>query len=195
MATATKTLKTLRTSDFVTILMAHEINGHLSAEFSKIVTVTEPKLNKKHRETKVPCPFEKVTKESESFCMLKVIYQNSMNKELTEQGYQEPGENLFVAGPLPWGEWVTYADGKRSKLLIRHKDQIYIRATFNLDIRPITVYADENGLPVQKADLEGYLPPEKDELVSVRTFKASSIRTMHLSGTIYTVLPDEDLGR
>jgi len=195
MTTATKTLKTLSTKEFATIIMAHEINGHNSAEFSKIVTVTEPKLNKTDRVTGESRPWERVFKKSESFCMFNVIYQNAVNKALVKEGVQEKGEDLFVAEPLPWGEWLVYADGKRSKMLIRHKGELYVRATFNLDIRPVTEYADENGLPVTAEALEGYLPTKRDELVSVRTFKVSSIRTMHLNHSIYTVVPDEDLGK
>lgn len=192
MTAATKTHRTLSVSDFVTILMAHEINGKTSAEFTKIVTVTEPDLTKKHRETKLPLPFKKIYKESQSFCMFKVIYENSVNKALVKEGVQEEGENLFVAEALPWGSWVKYANGTYSKMLIEHKGALYVRATFNLDIRPVTEYRDENGTVVPVESLEGYLPLKKDELVSVRSFKASSMREVHLAGTVYTIVPDAE---
>ncbi len=175
-------------SELLTLLTAHELQGNTSAEFGKLVTVTEPKTLKKSRVTGLPLPYSKVTKETEALCMFNAIYENAVNNQLVRDGVQEKGENNFVAGALPWGQWLQYEGGKRSKLLIEHKEEFYIRATFNTQAIPVVTYRDQDGNVIPKASLVDYLPERDDEIVAVRTIKISSIRKVHINRNIYTVV-------
>ncbi len=179
-------MKSISYSAFFELLKQREIEGKTSAEFSLILTKTSPKLLKKSRVTGDPCPYKSVSKFSKSFTMLNVIYERSYNKELEKLGFQEKGENLFTAEPLPWGHWLTLENGKTSKVLIKHGEEIYIRSTFNTRIKPETTW-EADGVEVKKEDLKDYLPEDRENLVEVRTFKLSSIKTIHLSGEIYNL--------
>ena len=179
-------MKNVSVNQFVEMLKNREIQGKTSAGFSMIKTVTQPKLNKKSRVTGLPLPYQNVSKYTKSFCLLNSIYQNSMNAKLTKEGYQDKGDNYFVSEPLPFGEWEILPNGKTSKILIKHKDQYYIRAQFNLNIKPETQWIAD-GNQIDKSDLIDYLPPEKENYIEVRTFKAESIKEISLDHEIYII--------
>lgn len=178
---------TINHAELLTLLMAHELQGNTSAEFGKLVTVTDPKPLKKSRVTGMAFPYGKITKETEALCMFNAIYENAVNNQLTRDGVQEEGERNFVAQSLPWGKWVTYENGTRSKLLIEHKGEYYVRATFNTNSIPKVTYRDQDGNEIPKAALVEYLPERDDAIVEVRTIKISSFRKVHINRNIYTV--------
>lgn len=175
-------------NELALILLVRELgDGYKSCEFVQYTAETTPKLNKKHRDTGIPLPWNEVVKKVTARCSLKAIYENAVNNALVREGVQEKGENLFEAGELPWGEWLEI-DGKRSKVLIRHKGQFYIRTTFvnPNEIPMVTYFAD--GKEISKDLLKGYLPPEKDELVVVRCYKIDGMREFRMGGMIYNVV-------
>ena len=142
-------------TEMALILLAHEINGFVSAEFIQDDSITEPKLNKKSRVTGLPCPFATVKKFTTARCALKVIYENAVNNAQERAGEDRD----FEAKELPWGEWITFENGKRSKILIKHKGAFYIRTTYTnpTEIPEVSYMAD--GKVVSKSDLAPYLPP------------------------------------
>ena len=185
-------VKKITARELVIILMAHELNGFNSAEFISYTSVTKPKLNKTHRATKVARPWAEVFKVCTANASLKVIYENAVNNALVRAGEQEKGEKNFVAQELPWGQWVTYADGKRSKILIEKPEtgEFYIRTTHNNpNEKPIVTYMDGKGNLLTKDQLVPYLAPERDEgSVVVRCTKVNGFRRIKLAGTEYEVV-------
>jgi len=180
-------MKMLTIQQFAEYLKNREIEGKTSAEFSLIRTKTSPKLNKTNRNTGDPIPYKSVSKHTRSFCSLNIIYSNAVNNKAVREGYQEKGENLFVAEPLPWGSWVTLPNGKTSKVLIEKAGDLYIRATFNTKIKPETTWIAD-GVEISKSDLIDYLPPDRENFVEVRTFKISSIQEIHLDHEIFQII-------
>jgi len=179
-------------NEMALILLAHELNGFTSAEFIQYDSVTEPKLNKKNRRTGLPTPWAKVLKFTTARCALKVIYENAVNNAMVREGEQEKGERNFEAKELPFGEWITFEDGKRSKILIRNGDQLYIRTTYtNPNEFPEVKYLAD-GQPVTKSDLADYLPPEREkdeakDTVAVRTYKINSMKEIRMAGKTYEI--------
>ncbi len=184
-----KQYKTLTVKELIAVLCVHELQGFTSAEFIQYVSHTTPKLNKKDRETGLTQPWESVTKVCEARCSLKVIYQNAVNNALVKEGVQEKGENLFVAQSLPWGNWVEYVNGKKSKILIEHNGKYYIRTTYNNpNEKPVVMYLDQKGEVIPYEKIKGYLPPHKDETVAVRCYEVNGMKEVRLAGTIYTIV-------
>lgn len=210
MPNITKKTITITHSDFALSLMAKEINGGTSAEIIAMKSCTIPNTTKKHRITKLPIPFETIYKKSTASGMLKVIYANSVNRKVEASGVDFTEFERFQSAPLPYGEWVTYPDGQKSKILIEHKGELYVRITFNLGTPSSTVFTDENGTELDKDDLYiGYLDKARDErsykisamdpensgievslTVVVRTYKISSLTEMTMAGTVYNIVPD-----
>jgi hypothetical protein len=184
--------KKITARELVVILMAHELQGFTSCEFINYTSVTKPKLNKTHRITKEARPWAEVFKVCTANASLKVIYQNAVNNALVRAGEQEKGDNTFVAQELPWGQWVTYADGKRSKILIEKPEsgKFYIRTTFNNpNEKPIVTYMDDKGNLLTKDQLAPYMAPERDEgPVVVRCIEVTGFRRIKLAGTEYEVI-------
>jgi hypothetical protein len=176
-------------TEMALILLAHELNGFTSAEFIQYDSVTEPKLNKKSRTTGLPCPFTVVKKFTSARCALKVIYENAMNNAQARAGEDRD----FEAKELPWGEWITFEDGKRSKILIKHKGAFYIRTTYTNpnEIPEVKYVAD--GKSVKKSELADYLPPEKEstgeakDKVIVRTYNINSMLEIRMAGKTYSI--------
>jgi hypothetical protein len=172
------------------ILLAHEMNnGFRGCEFIQYDSITYPKLNKKSRVTGLPCPFVTVKKFTTANCMLKAIYENCVNNALERAGEDRD----FKAQELPWGSWITFEEGKRSRILIEHKGNFYIRATYNNpnEIPEVKYMADGN--VVSKSELTEYLPIEKEsgddpkDKVIVRTYNINSMVEIRLNKKIYSI--------
>ena len=175
--------------ELATVLMAHELNGFKSAEFIHYISHTTPKLNKFHRVTKEAQPWKSVTKVCTTNCSLKVIYENAVNNALVRAGEQEKGEKNFVAQELPWGNWVQYGDGSRSKILIENGEKMYIRTTYNNpNEKPIVVYLDENGKVIPFDQLVPFMGPKREEgSVTVRCYEIGGMREISIAGKIYEI--------
>lgn len=184
--------KKLTARELIVILMAHEMNGFTSAEFIQYTSHTKPKFNKKSRVTGEAFPWKSVTKVTTARCSLKVIYENAVNNALVKAGEQEKGENNFVAKELPWGQWVTYGDGKRSKILIEKPEEgkFYIRTTYNNpNEKPVVIYLDENGTVIPVEALKPYMAPHREEgPVVVRCYEINGMKEIRLAGTLYEVV-------
>lgn len=187
-----KSHKKLTARELITILMAHEMNGFTSAEFIQYTSHTKPKLNKKSRIDGSLPPWKTVTKVCTARCSLKVIYENAVNNALVRAGEQEKGDNNFVAKELPWGQWVTYGDGKRSKILIEKPEEgkFYIRTTYNTpNDKPVVVYLDEKNEVIPFEKLVPFLPPKREEgPVTVRCYEVNGMKEIRLAGTLYEVI-------
>lgn len=177
--------------ELATIIISHELNGFKSAEFCHYVSHTTPKLNKFHRVTKEPQPWSKVTKVTTTNCSLKVIYENAINNALVRAGEQEKGEKNFVAQELPWGNWVKYSDGSRSKILIEKPEdgKMYIRTTYNNpNEKAIVIYLDENGKVIPFDLLVPFMGPKREEgPVTVRCYEIGGMKEFSLAGKIYEI--------
>ena len=179
-------------TEMALILLAHEINGFVSAEFIQYDSVTEPKLNKKSRLTGNLCPFTNVKKFTTARCALKVIYENAVNNAQERAGEDRD----FEAKEMTWGEWITFENGKRSKILIKHKGAFYIRTTYTnpTEIPEVIYMAD--GKAVSKSALAEYLPVEKEptgeakDKVIVRTYNINSMVEIRMAGKTYSIEKD-----
>lgn len=166
------------------ILIAHEFNdGFASAEFIQYTAETDPKL------LKTGNPYQNVIKRTTARCMLKAIYENSVNNAMVRNGDQEQGERNFTAQKMTWGEWVEI-DGQKSKILITHKGKFYIRTTFNNPNEIPEVTYLHNDEEISKDVLRPWLPSHSESKsgVEVRSYGLSSMKEVRLNGMIYKIV-------
>lgn len=183
-----KVEKEITPNELLLILIAHEFNdGFKSAEFIQYTAETDPKLKKTGN------PYQNVVKRTTARCMLKAIYENSVNNAMVRNGDQEKGERNFEAQKMTWGEWVEI-DGQKSKILITHNGKFYIRTTFNNPNEiPLVSYFDGNGTELSKVELLPFLPSKKESEsgVAVRSYGLSSFKEVRLAGMIYKIVSKE----
>lgn len=146
-----------------------------------IQTMTEVKLNKKHRDTKEPNKFGTVYKLQETLVEINSDYQELVNN----QRIKENKDASFESSSLKWGECldnkiVTKGDTKYLKVI-----EINKLSTPNY----VTLNAETNTFDdtIEYDDLQGYLPPistntnqNLDNEIKVRMYKFDSIMDIHL---------------
>jgi len=120
---------------------------------SKIITVvmhTEVKLNKKHRETKEPCPYTGVMKTSRCKVMIGTDYQGGVNNRREKEGEEKD----FEAQPHAW------ASRTDKPVISTNKagDQYYANMRVLESYETSYTY---NGKEVEREDLRPYQTPRK----------------------------------
>jgi hypothetical protein len=145
-----------------------------SATPATFVAITEVKLNKSNPY------FGRIQKKQRSNVFINFDYENSVNKALLKEGKVAD----FKAKPRAWGNRIPNTP------LILHKNTYYLEARF-LKNEPIVEYFLDNE-PVDKADIQDYLPKDKieeskphglEEAIIIRDFKIDSIHEITVNGT------------
>ena len=90
---------------------------------------------------------------------------------------------------MPWGNWVQYGDGSRSKILIENGEKMYIRTTYNNpNEKAVVVYLDENGKVIPFEELVPFMGPKREEgSVTVRCYEIGGMREISIAGKIYEI--------
>lgn len=157
--------------------------------FVSVATATSPKLNKKHRETKMPCPYGNVVRTAIRMGLVGASYENAVNNRRESEGHPQAGE--FKAESL-WngaGEHI-------SKSLCRHRGTGKVYMVFYP--RKDSVLTDTwtaDGQEVDVAALTPYLPPvsegskrqECETPVPWRTIALESVVSVTLRGETFVV--------
>jgi len=173
--------------------MIIDYKGHSQAT---IEMTTQPKFNKKSRLTKEP--FEAVYKgnvvcTSTRYVSIGHSYAKAVQTRLIKEGKITADQAIdYDGGSLPWGKWI---DG--SKILIEHKDQIYLRLTYlNANgYMSEKIYHYEDGTEIEDELIERlseFLPPENnnnkfnlDEPIIVNSIKLSGITSLRFDAKIF----------
>lgn len=125
---------------------------------------TAPKMNVKHRETKVP--FNDIFK-GKVFCTstrhinLNVDYEKAVNSQLNREG---KSQSSFSGNSLPYGKWVNGLENVVVDTGNAFQLRTYIGMNANSQ-HDSAVYHYENGEVLtdeEKAQLSGFLPVKKD---------------------------------
>ena len=190
-----KQIETITTDALLLLIVANELNNG-SCEFVQFTAETYPKMTKKDRVTGELNPFGRVKKVTTTKAALKVNYQNRVNKVLENEGYQEKGENLFVAEALPYGKWADIG-GKTSKILVqKEKDGkvcFDLRTTFFEGSKPESHYYLEDGTEIEKSKLVNFLDvPKTGEVCVVRNYGLGTMKEVRLNGVIYKIKNDPE---
>lgn len=137
-----------------------------SSLFGSVVTVTEPKLTKKDRVTKEPCPYGKIIKRTTNTVGINYDYHTSKANKLGV-------EKSDVTVQKPFGTHHV------SKLILQKdtdENQYYLSLQYNTANKSKVEYFDGQGNVLQKEDIKGFLPkPSTSELPPVRSPKVESI--------------------
>lgn len=179
------------------IITAEQLSSLLlsqkGATLVSIMTATEPKMNLKHRETKVANPFlgKRVRRTAIRHGMLGAAYENAVNNRREREGHPEAGE--FKAESL-WNGAGEHVEG--SKTLVRHKGTGKLYLVF-YPHREGSVMQDAwtvDGAEVSVEALAPYLPPvsgskrqETETPVLWRTIGLENLVHMQMNGETYMV--------
>jgi hypothetical protein len=158
-----------------------------------IVTRTRPKLLKKHRVTKEPCPFAEVERIAERRVVIGADYENCVNRQLDREG----AEPEFKAEAL-WGGAGRHVPGNRFLVeLVEHTStkKRYL-AFLPLDTDVKDRWTCEAG-DVDVAALDGFLPAEStpnqgtEKAVFWRTVGVENVVQVRC-GEIFDIVPEID---
>lgn len=137
---------------------------------------TAVKLNKKHRETKEPCPFKEVWKTSTVNAMIQCNYGAAMERRTDE---------VYVPGET-WHEPVLDSKGRLTPCSRDPKtDKFYLRVQDPKTIKSVYV---ADGVPVEFDVLKPYLPPLPAEkpVVPFRVYGLQGIEEIKADGQTWT---------
>lgn len=150
---------------------------------------TSPKLNKRHRETKEPCPFTNLVKHSKVNGLVTFDYESMMERRGDE-----------AAGTGNWSQAIIRPNGSLTPLSC-HKDDIQYngskitwlstrpRIYLRYEQKSSESYYTDNGKKVEKENVYPYLPPYKPQTVAFRTLKISNLKRLTIDKVTY-ILPD-----
>jgi hypothetical protein len=142
-----------------------------------IMTKTEPKLLKKHRETGEPCPYTKVEKRARVNGMINFDYEKSVNRQLE----REDKESNFESMERKWGKHVT-------RSVIEHKGNHYLQIKVEKVVDSLHTEDDK------KVEIDaGYLPKKSsrqgtDKQVIVADYSLNNISSMKMGGIQYDIV-------
>ena len=132
-----------------------------ACRFVSLTCSTDPKLLKKHRTTKAPCPFVGVRKVSRKIGLLNANYNTSVRRRIAEKLGVELPEVEYVNGEV-WYKHELTSDGKNLPLVV-HKEKN--DGKYYLQYFPHkseNKYVDGTGMEIAEADLEAYLPAKSE---------------------------------
>lgn len=130
--------------------LAERVAQVQASTIATVVTVTDVKMLKKHRDTKMPCPYGDITKRTVMNVMFGTDYENGVNNRREKEG----SERTFEAEPHRWADRI---EGKPAVCMNKANDQSYA----NLRVLSVTsVEYLHDGVFVDEADLDldGYGP-------------------------------------
>lgn len=177
--------------------LAKQLTEFRGATFLSMITLTDPRMVKKHRQTKEPNPYLGCMKRSYVNVLVNFWYEKAVLKRLAAEG-KDPV--VFRRGES-WHE-IVFGEGGRLTPLCRHKKACDDRGDPILYLRamPLHVYVTEyvrpSGLLVDPELVDPYLPPEReatnqglDREVKVRTYRLEDIQAITLGGETFGVVP------
>jgi len=176
----TDTIVVLTKNDFIDILM--NTKGATPITF---IANTDPKMVKKHRETKTPNPYIGAIKISKVNGIVNFKYEEGVNRRLEKEGKTpdfEAKENWHQAIVRPDGTLTPLCEHKQNgKKYLRFMPINAIETSFELD-----------GQPIDKEILKPYLPAHKpntnqglDKPMDFRTYDIDNIKQLKMNKIIY----------
>ena len=115
-----------------------------------VVILTDVKMLKKHRDTKLPCPYGEITKRSVMSVMLGTDYSNAVDNRRVKEG----GEADFEVAPH---QWADHVDGKPAIVTNKAGDQSYANLRV-LNVSSVEYLQDGEAVDVDALDLAGFGP-------------------------------------
>lgn len=178
---------------FASLLMSIKLSA-----FAQAQSVTEPKLNKKSRETGLPLPFQTVLNCRNINVQLNYNYENQVGNREVKEGAEAP---TFEAQEHSWAKHLAGA-------LAVHKSLAVDLATLDLNtldldkaympyvkIRVDSQKYIADGKEVKKDVLLPFMPPKDDysnqpidNKVRVEYMKLKSVKTFIYNGTEYQII-------
>lgn len=178
--------------------------GLTGCSFAHIRTVTDPKLLKKSRVTKMPLPnADKIVKVSEFGCGIGYSYDKSVENRLLAENAEAIKAGIVskevVLDMHEKGDtWHEPFNG--SKVIRQHKKtkEKYFYVQLNANTIPSVKYVDvSTGAEIPKDVLKDYLPTEsvptnqglsKENVVQVRTLKLESLKGLSACGETFEIV-------
>lgn len=163
------------------------LRGIRGTSTATVTYETDPKMVKKHRETKMPNPYDGlVVKRTTINVTLGFDYTNSVNNQKEREGQARD----FVAQPRTWGERI------KGTTLVSHKDAIYLEAKINGKPQENIFISIDTRQPIDKSILQPYLPVAStsegrqgtEKEIVMRDIKLSSIKEIKLKGEHYVII-------
>jgi uncharacterized FlaG/YvyC family protein len=175
-------------------------NGKPHALIISFTTETEPKMLKKHPDTKVRNPFLKITKKfSYIVGIINFRYSRAVNNQRVREADPETEEAFqqiphFRALPRHWGTHVPASP------LIEHTNEqneykLYLEIMITKRVEDTYTINDKPPTPEQMAQLEEYFPStekegqrqEVEKIVKLRTYDVNNICSFNLNQTEYRI--------
>ena len=140
--------------------------------FAQLDVVSDVKMNKKHRDTKEPNPYGRVTRSYSANVGLGWSYENAMRKEWGEE---------WQAQPRKWGE------RRGDTPIVDHKGSVYATVRMN-GARGVMHHEGEE---IEREEIAGYLPPQKESTESAsdnyREINLANVVRAKIDGITYQV--------
>lgn len=162
------------------------LNSVNQGSFVSLVTETEPKLNKKNRETKAPNPWKQVVRVATRRGLIASNYENVVNNRREQENHPEE----FRAEQL-WNGAGEHVPG--SKTLVRHKTtgKLYMVFYPTAEVTKDTWLADGEEVSIEA--LKPFLPPvsegskrqELENPVPWRVIALENIKKITVRGETY----------
>lgn len=180
----------LTIGQFASLLMTIKLSA-----FAQVQSVTEPKLNKKNRETGEPMPFKTVLNCRNLNVQLNYNYENQIihreEKEGAENGSFEASEHSW-ARPLSEGALATRKSIEENDVKLIAPDFLYMPY---VKVRVDSQKYIADGREIDKAEIVPFMPPKSDyenqpieNKVRVEYMKLRSIKTFIYNGTEYQII-------
>lgn len=162
------------------------LRGIKGTTIATVTYETDPKMVKKHRETKEINPYnDLVVKRTKINVTLGFDYSNSVNNQKAREGQEKD----FVAKERTWGQRI------KGTTLVSHKDAIYLEAKINGKPQENVFLNITTKKEIDKALLIPYLPViststgrqgvEKE--IIMRDIKLESIKEIKIKGQHYII--------
>lgn len=157
-----------------------------SHQFDAVHTLKVEKVLKKDRKTGMPFNGTILVR-GQYQSGIGFDYQKAVNNRRKAEGLDPD----FVAGSLPWGQWL-----EGSKTIITHKGQFYLRQTHGLGVKKTYLL---NGVLTDKKDLPDVLPAVSysggsqglEDPIIVTTHALVNVLRLAINGTTYELIDSE----
>ena len=181
---------------------AEMLNEFKGSAFAQVQCVTEPKLNKYHRETKEPIPFKKVLNCRSLNIQLGYDYERQVSNREIKEGAENP---TFEAQEHAWACRISKTLAINKKLASElakgiaeislddlHADDLYVPyVKIRVDYQKYIA----DGVEIKKEELLPFLPPKSnydnqpiENKVRVEYMKLSSIKVFVIDNTEYHIV-------
>lgn len=166
------------------------LNNVTGCTFAGMTLVTEPKLNKKNRDTGMVAPFQIIYKVTERQVQIGYDYQSGVNNRLEKLGEDRD----FVVA-----ERTNNLKRVSKTLLTNNKGDLYLDCRIDNFSPAVVFYIDETGREWKFEEIKGWLPKvaeknrqglDQEDAVKVITPKLSSVRRLVFGDFQYDMRSD-----